>query len=190
MALVIFCVALVEAMRTRMSFSEAILSSPRRSDPRSDRKPLFRHARPCAGHRRLEFIPRSETWMAGSKPGHNSIYLSKRLGVTLDHGLQLGGGVVAEVAAVADGVEDVDVLAAQQRQQTVLEGANLADRNAVEIAVDAGIDHHDLLFHLQRRELRLLQQFGEARAARQQALGRGIEIGAELRERRHFAVLR
>ncbi len=30
-ALVIFCVALVEAMRTRMSLSEAILSSPRRS---------------------------------------------------------------------------------------------------------------------------------------------------------------
>jgi hypothetical protein len=28
MALVIFCVALVEAMRTRMSFSEAILRSP------------------------------------------------------------------------------------------------------------------------------------------------------------------
>jgi hypothetical protein len=42
MALVIFCVALVEAMRTRMSLSEAILRSPRRSDLRSDRKPLFR----------------------------------------------------------------------------------------------------------------------------------------------------
>jgi hypothetical protein len=47
MALVIFCVALVEAMRTRMSLSEAILRSPRRSDPRSDRKPLFRHGRPA-----------------------------------------------------------------------------------------------------------------------------------------------
>jgi hypothetical protein len=35
--LVIFCVALVEAMRTRMSLSDAILSSPRRSDPRPDR---------------------------------------------------------------------------------------------------------------------------------------------------------
>src|SRR4030081_3934215 len=31
-ALVIFCVALVEAMRTRMSLSEAILSPPRRPD--------------------------------------------------------------------------------------------------------------------------------------------------------------
>jgi hypothetical protein len=49
---VIFCVALVEAMRTRMSLSEAILSSPRRSDPRSDRKPLFGQARHEAGHDR------------------------------------------------------------------------------------------------------------------------------------------
>src|ERR1700712_3698663 len=107
---------------------------------------------------------------------------SKRLGVAFDQRLQLGGGVDAEVAAVADGVEDVDVLAARQRQQAVLEGANLVDRNGIEIAVDAGIDHHDLLFHLQRRELRLLQKFSEARTARQQALRRGVEIGAEPRE--------
>jgi hypothetical protein len=40
--LVIFCVALVEAMRTRMSLRLAIQS-------------LFRHARPCAGHPRLLF---------------------------------------------------------------------------------------------------------------------------------------
>src|ERR1700732_484654 len=63
MALVIFCVALVEAMRTRMSLSEAILSSPRRSDLRSDRKPLLRHARPRAGHPRVVLHPRSMMWM-------------------------------------------------------------------------------------------------------------------------------
>src|SRR3954454_989679 len=56
MALVIFCVALVEAMRTRMSFSEAIVSSPRRPDLRSDREPLVRHARPGARHPLLVFI--------------------------------------------------------------------------------------------------------------------------------------
>src|SRR4029078_10455555 len=39
-------------------------------------------------------------------------------------------------------------------------------------------------------ELRLLQKFGETRAAVQQALSRGVEVGAELRERRHFTVLR
>ncbi len=49
-------------------------------------------------------------------------------------------------------------------------------------------DH--LLLDRHRRELRLLQQFGQARAARQQALRRGVEIGGELRERRHLAVLR
>src|SRR5216684_7843062 len=123
MALVIFCVALVEAMRTRMSLSEAILSSPRRSDLRSDRKPLFRHVRP------LPVMTANQA----------NVSSSKRLGVTLDHGLQLGGGVVAEVAGVADGIEDVDVLAAQKRQQAVLEAAHLGDRKRVEIAVDAGI---------------------------------------------------
>src|SRR6201996_1204690 len=126
--------------------------------------------------------------MAGTGPAMTSS--SKRLGVTLDHRLELRRGIIAEIAAVTDGVEDVDVLAAQQRQQPVLESAHLGDRKRIEIAVDAGIDHHDLLFHLQRRELRLLEKFGQARAAVEQALRRGIEIGAELRERRHFAVLR
>ena len=34
------------------------------------------------------------------------------------------------------------------------------------------------------------QQFGEALAARQQPLGGRVEVGAELREGRHLAVLR
>src|SRR5664279_4517194 len=113
MALVIFCVALVEAMRTRMSFSEAILSSPRRSGPQDPTaSPSF--VRP------------------GGAPGHDG-KSSKTLGVTLDRALQLGGRIVAEVAAVADGVEDIDVLAAQKRQQTVLEAAHLGHRKRVEI---------------------------------------------------------
>src|SRR3954449_9630380 len=124
------------------------------------------------------------------KPGLATVLLCEALGETFDHRLQLGGGVVGEIAAVADRVEDLDVLAAQQRQQTVLERAHLVDRQRIEIAVGAGPDHADLLFHLQRRELRLLQELGETRAAVEQALGRGVEVGAELRERRHFAVLR
>ena len=75
-------------------------------------------------------------------------------------------------------------------KQPVLERAHAIHRNRIEIAVDAGVDHDDLLFHLQRRELRLLQQLGQARAARQQPLRRRVEVGAELRERRHLAVLR
>jgi len=97
--------------------------------------------------------------------------------VTFDHAPQLAGEIVGEIAAITDAVEDLDVLAAQQRQQAVLEGADLAERQRVEIAVGAGPDHADLLFHLQRRELRLLQEFGQARTAVQQALGRGVEIG-------------
>src|SRR3954464_7027933 len=65
-ALVIFCVALVKAMRTRMSLSEAILSSPRRSDLRPDPKPLLRHARACPGHPRV-IQPRSKDV---DDPGH------------------------------------------------------------------------------------------------------------------------
>src|SRR4030081_669322 len=172
MALVIFCVALVEAMRTRMSLSEAILSPPRRSDPRSDRKPPFRHGR------------------LAMTANQANLFSSKRLGVTFDHRLELGGGVVGKIAAIADGIENIDMLAAEQRQQTVLEFADLADRNGVEIAVDAGVDHHDLLFHLQRRELRLLQESSQTRAEVEQALRRSIDAASELRERRHFAVLR
>src|SRR5215213_3836468 len=81
------------------------------------------------------------------------------------------------------------MLAAHQGQQAVLEGAHPVHRQRVEIAVHAGIDHHDLLFHLQRRELRLLQELGQTRTAVQQALGRGVEVGAELGESRHLAVL-
>jgi hypothetical protein len=47
----------------------------------------------------------------------------------------------------------------------------------------------DLLLDRQRRELRLLEQLGQALAAVEQALGRGVEVGAELREGRHLAVL-
>src|SRR5260370_21127305 len=88
--------------------------------------------------------------------------LSKRLGVTIDHRLQLGGGVVVEVAGIAYGIEDIDVLAAQQRQQAILELTHLGNWKRIEIAVGAGPDHHDLLFHLQRRGLRLLQELSQA----------------------------
>src|SRR6185503_6495817 len=133
-------------------------------------KPLFRQARQA--------------------PGLNGKSSSKRLGEAFDCALQLAGEIVGEIAAVTNAVEDLDVLAAQQRQQAVFEGANLVERERIEIAVGAGPDHADLLFHLQRRELRLLQEFGQARTAVQEALRRGVEVGAELCERRHFAVLR
>src|SRR5260370_31440889 len=131
--------------------------------------------------------PRAKTWMAGSSPAMTA--LSKRLGVTFDHALQLPGEIVGEIAAVTNAVEDLDVLATQQRQQTVFESAHLVERQRIEIAVGTGPDHADLLFHLQRRELRLLQEFGQTRASIEQSLRRGVEVASELRERRHFAGL-
>ncbi len=60
----------------------------------------------------------------------------------------------------------------------------------VDEAFHAGVNHADLLFHLQRRVLALLQQLGEALTAGQQFLGRGIEVGTELSKRFHLAELR
>ena len=68
--------------------------------------------------------------------------------------------------------------------------AHPVDRKRIEIAIDPGVDHANLFLDLQGRELRLFQKLGQARAAREQALGRRVEIGTELRERRHFTVLR
>src|SRR5215472_17304318 len=79
MALVIFCVALVAAMRLRRSFSEGMDGGCQMPDvelPRSDIRQL-------------------------------SSYLSERLSVIFDHALELGCGRVIEVARVANRVEDV-----------------------------------------------------------------------------------
>src|SRR5437588_10676502 len=115
MALVIFCVALVEAMRTRMSLSEAILSPPRRPD-RHD--PTASLSSIKSGHKREACLRANAPGQNVNQPNGRS---SKRLGESLDHGLQLGGGIIAEIAGFADRVQNLDVLAAQQRQQAVLE---------------------------------------------------------------------
>src|SRR5208283_4188285 len=78
----------------------------------------------------------------------------------------------------------------QEREESFLEGADPVHRKRIEIAIDPGINHANLFLDLQGRELRLFQKLGQARAAREQALRRRIEIGTELRESRHFAVLR
>src|SRR5581483_11584578 len=147
MALVIFCVALVAAMRLRRSLSEGM---------------------------RAQSIPMRS---------------SKRLGIAVDNALELGLGVLVEVAAFANGFKNILVLIVQKSEQPILEGANTIDRQRIEVAVDARINHANLLFHAQRRELRLLEQFGQARTAVEQPLRRGVKIRAELREGRHFAVL-
>ena len=82
------------------------------------------------------------------------------------------------------------MLGAHVAQQLGLEAAHGGDLDRIEIAVNAGIDHHHLLLDLHRRELRLLEQLGQARAAIEQALGGGVEVGAELGEGGHLAILR
>src|SRR5215212_9463252 len=75
-------------------------------------------------------------------------------------------------------------------EEALLEGTHAVDGQRIEIAVDAGVDDDDLLLHLERRELRLLEELGEARAAVEEALRGGVEVRAELREGGHLAVLR
>ena len=53
-----------------------------------------------------------------------------------------------------------------------------------------GVNRDDLFFDRERRVLRLLQQFRQARTAIKQTLRHRVEVGAELREGRHFAILR
>src|SRR5215213_1903739 len=116
--------------------------------------------------------------------------LRKRLGEGLDGALQLGPVVVREVARGADVLQDLRVTAAHVAEQALLEGTHAVDGQRIEIAVDAGVDDNDLLLHLERRELRLLEELGEARAAVEEALRGGVEVRAELREGGHLAILR
>src|SRR5712691_11624461 len=179
MALVIFCVALVAAMRTRMSLRLAISSSA--SVPscpalcRASTSSFVAHVKDVDGR---------------DKPGHDDQQSREGLGEFVDRGLELACGGVIEVPAVADGVEDAGILAAYRYQQALLEGLHPVDRDRIEVAVDPGIDDDDLLLHLERRELRLLEQLGQPGAAVEQALRGGVEVGAELREGRHFTILR
>src|SRR5438552_16339769 len=114
----------------------------------------------------------------------------ERLDELVEEILELVLGRARELAVLADGVEDVGALALELGAVALLEARDVVDRHAIEIAAHAGEDHRDLLLDRERAELRLLQQLGQARAARQQALRRRIQIGRELRERRHLAVLR
>ena len=64
------------------------------------------------------------------------------------------------------------------------------DEHAVQVAVRAGVDDRRLLGDRQRRALVLVQRRDQALTAGQRALGRGVEVGAELGERLELAVLR
>src|SRR6476469_4586637 len=114
----------------------------------------------------------------------------ERSGVAVDQTLELGRIGIRQIAALANAVEQIGVLGAQQRQESALERSHAADVHRVEISVDAGVDYANLLLHLERRKLRLLEKLGQACAAIEQSLRRRVEIGPELRECLHLSVLR
>ncbi len=71
-----------------------------------------------------------------------------------------------------------------------LERSDFSHRYIVHIAVDNGIENHDLLFHRHRDILALLQDFLDTFAAFELRAGSLIELGgAELGESRYLAVL-
>src|SRR5215475_1554273 len=115
--------------------------------------------------------------------------LRELVGEVGQEGLQLVVGLLDDLALVADRGQD-RALGAQRIEHVPLVVADAADRQAIEVATRAGVDRGDLLFDRHGAVLVLLEQLGQALAACQQALSRGIEIGGELREGGHLAVLR
>src|SRR5918994_37667 len=112
MALVIFCVALTEAMRLRRSFKLGIERPYLSGDPGSCENGVFTK---------------------------KTLSLRERLGEVLDHVLELRFRVARQILRGADRVQDVGVLAAQQREQTILESAHAIERERIEVAVHAGV---------------------------------------------------
>src|SRR5216684_8994889 len=115
--------------------------------------------------------------------------LRELLGEVGQEGLQLVVVLLDDLALVADRGQD-RAFGAQRVEQMALVLADAADRQAIEEAAGPGVDRGNLLLDRHRLVLALLQQFGQALAARQQALGGGVEVRRELGEGRHLAVLR
>ena len=109
--------------------------------------------------------------------------------VFLQRGMQLGADIVVNLLLCRQFLDKCSLRGIEVLVQSVLEGANVADLNIVQIALGTGKEHHHLLLPAQGLELRLLQQFGKALAAVQLLLGQRVKIGAELREGRQLAVL-
>ena len=101
----------------------------------------------------------------------------------LDLGLERLLGALLELPRLADGREEVALGAAQVVEELALEAAHVLHRDVVEVAAGAGEDADHLLLHRHRAVERLLEQLDEAVATLQLVLRRGVEVGAEGRER-------
>src|SRR5258708_37864322 len=104
MALVIFCVALVEAMRTRMSLSEAILGLTHSTSVASPSPACGGGSERGPARQREQPQP---TGFAGRPPAQAGAgkKSSKRLGGTLGRSRELRRGVGVEAARAASRIE-------------------------------------------------------------------------------------
>src|SRR5262245_2590663 len=157
MALVIFCVALTEAMRLRSSFSDGIAHSWQAGAVRLAGVRYRTRRRSVRGARRCERLParsrasafrqdrRRATAYSSDRIGRRRNASRKRLGELVDGGLELVARLLGDFPLVADSVQNAGMLGAHIPQQLVLEASDRRDRHGIEIAVDAGIDHDHLL---------------------------------------------
>ncbi|KCZ86775.1 acetylglutamate semialdehyde dehydrogenase [Hyphomonas jannaschiana VP2] len=97
--------------------------------------------------------------------------------------------LVGESFLSGDLGQQVLVRTTEVSQQLFLVARHVFQLDLVEVATRTGVDHADLLFHQQRRVLRLLEEFGQAGTAVQQALGGSVQVGTEFREGGHLTVL-
>ena len=107
----------------------------------------------------------------------------------LDLRVELRSELVREVAALPDLFEDRAV-GAQVLDQFLREARHIGDRNVVEEAVHACIEHRNLFLGRNRLVLRLVEERDHPLTASKGVPGRFVEVGAELSERLQLAVLR
>ncbi len=96
---------------------------------------------------------------------------------------------VLELAGLGDPLEQLGLLGAQPDAQVAEELAHPLGLDPIEEASRARVDRRDLVGHLERLALLLLQHLDQPLAAVQRLLRLGVELGAELGERLQVAVL-
>src|SRR5438034_4328964 len=102
--------------------------------------------------------------------------------------LELGFEVAGEFLLIDEALTERGEAGIDVSQETILEFLDAREGDVVKVSLGGGVDDHDLLLHRHGSILGLLEQFDEARAAVELALGGGIEFGAELGEGFEFAV--
>src|SRR5215213_3608148 len=162
MAFVICCVDLTARIRRRMSIREGITHRAY-ALRRSRGRPALRRSLFCVEHFLDELLQE---------------FVQPRLHPVVEN---LLFDDLRQHAGVAGFDEAIELL---------LQPPHRRHLGRVEIAARGGKDEEHLLFDWQGTILRLLQDLDEALAPCELLLGRLIEVGAELRERRELAILR